>query len=94
MSDICATSRKQQNTKHIHTQKKPIAPQICSKLRKESSDYTFIFNFFLIRVFCIISPHFINALLLLHMDTFFISMPLWVCKMVYPERLNSPAFCN
>lgn len=80
---------KQETTKHkTHTHKeKPTASQICSKLRKESSDYTVIFNFFLIKVFCIISPNFINALILLHMDTFFMSVPLWVCKMVILKGL-------
>lgn len=81
---------KTQNTQ-THT-KKITSAQICSKLRKESSDYIFVFNFFLIKVFCIISPNFVNTLFLFHVDIFFLSVPLWVCKMVYPERLNSPAF--
>lgn len=65
-----------------------------TQLREESSDYFFLIKFFFIKLFRIISPNFINALLLLHVDIFFLSVPLWVCKTFQPERINSPAFYN
>lgn len=49
--------------------------------RKKSCDYFFLFKFLLINVVCRIPPNFINGVLLLYMDIFFLKVPLWVFKM-------------